>query len=143
MVKSRLGLDLGHCECMLCLRLPDGTILKLSLDCAGSVKIATALAMLSMPEFIDPDDPTYNPTQCTLIGAALPGYEMLMNLREQTPRDMQKQEISLLLEEIYLQQQHGEYMHDDLFESTFPVPVPCAPEDLPEEMRLALLAKAQ
>ena len=42
MSRTRLGLDVGHCDTMLCMRLPDGTVRCLKLDCAGSTKINTA-----------------------------------------------------------------------------------------------------
>ena len=138
-----IGLDMGHCESMICARLPDGSILHLKLDCAGSKKISTALAHFAMPEYFVNTGIPHNPTECTLIGAALAGYETLLHLPSLTPRDLNTQEFELLLEEIHLQQLNSAFSSTYALNGVFPVPVPCDPDELSEDMRAALTDKAR
>lgn len=135
---TRLGLDVGHCDTMLCMRLPDGTVRCLKLDCAGSTKINTALAFISLTQ----DEAEYKEnTHCTLIGDALSSYETLAHLTEYTLEDLKKQEqeFDLLLRELCMHQKNRLWGDDEVFF----VPVPCAPDALAPDVRALLLARAQ
>lgn len=137
-MRTHLGFDMGHCESMIFLRLEDGRIIAIVLDCAGSEKISTALAFFTLPDCVKSDIHS----TCTLIGAALSGYETLLHLSSQTPDDLKTQEFQLLLEEMYVQQHKGDLCSHPACQNAFFVPVPCAADELPDEIREALLQQA-